>query len=103
MEQDDRSKDGRGKVRLSGQLMCTSQEEVDLILRLLPEHIRLTQGEPGCLAFEVTQTDDPMIWHVEECFTDGAAFEAHQARTRASLWGAETKAIRREYEISTAS
>ena len=64
--------------------------------RRLPEHVRLTRAEPGCLSFEVTPTDDPLAWRVEERFTDRAAFDAHQRRTRASAWGAATAAIRRD-------
>ena len=40
-----------------------------------PEHIRLTRTRPGCLSFEVTQTDDPLVWRVDERFTDDAAFQ----------------------------
>jgi quinol monooxygenase YgiN len=67
----------------------------------LPEHIRLTRMEPGCLSFEVAQIDDSMIWRVEELFSDEPAFEAHQDRAKGSTWGTATKAIRREYQIST--
>jgi quinol monooxygenase YgiN len=34
---------------------------------------------------------------VDETFLDRAAFEAHQARTRASAWYAATAAIPREF------
>ncbi len=68
----------------------------------LPNHIRLTRAEPGCLRFEVLPTSDPMVWTVEETFVDQHAFEAHQARTRSSEWAHETASIRREYEITTA-
>lgn len=100
MNQSNRSNNGAGAIRLSGHLICTSSEEIDTIRNYLPEHIRLTRSEPGCLSFEVTQTVDPIIWRVEERFADRATFEAHQARTRASTWGTATRAIRREYEIS---
>jgi quinol monooxygenase YgiN len=99
MKQGDRSNDEMGTVRLVGNLICASADEVDIVRKFLPEHIRLTVSEPGCLSFAVTQTEDPMIWRVEERFTDRRAFEAHQARTRASAWGAATAAIRRDYEI----
>jgi quinol monooxygenase YgiN len=89
-----------GTIRLSGKLICASQEEAALVAMHLPEHIRLTRREPGCLSFEVTQVDDSMIWLVEELFSDRAAFEAHQDRAKGSIWGAATKAIRREYQIS---
>lgn len=88
-----------GIVRLSGQLICASAAELDLVRAYLPEHIRLSRAEPGCLSFEVTQTPDPMIWQVEESFTDRAAFDAHQVRTKASEWGRRSAAIRREFRV----
>ncbi len=102
MSQDDSGDDRTGVVRLSGRLLCASAEEADVVRRHLPEHVRLTRAEPGCLSFEVTPTDDPLTWRVEERFTDRAAFDAHQRRTRASAWGAATAAIRRDYEVTTA-
>ena len=86
-------------MRLSGRLLCASAEEADIVRRHLPEHVRLTRAEPGCLSFEVTPTDDPLTWRVEERFADRAAFDAHQRRTRTSAWGAATAAIRRNYEV----
>jgi quinol monooxygenase YgiN len=101
MEQDDARRNRPGATRLSGKLICASPEEAALVAAHLPEHIRLTRLEPGCLSFEVAQTDDSMIWRVEELFSDRPAFEAHQDRAKGSVWGATTKAIRREYQIST--
>jgi quinol monooxygenase YgiN len=101
MEQDDARRKRPGAIRLSGKLICASQEEATLVATHLPEHIRLTRLEPGCLSFEVAQVDDYMIWRVEELFSDRAAFEAHQHRAKDSIWGAATKAIRREYQTST--
>jgi quinol monooxygenase YgiN len=101
MEQDDSTRKRPGAIRLSGTLICASQEEAALVATHLPEHIRLTRLEPGCLAFEVAQTEDSMIWRVEELFSDRPAFVAHQDRAKDSIWGAATKAIRREYQIST--
>lgn len=86
-------------VRLSGFLRCASMAEVETVQRHLPEHISLTRAEPGCISFEVSQTDDPLVWRVEELFTDQAAFDFHQKRTRASEWFDATAAIAREYEI----
>ncbi|TQN62339.1 antibiotic biosynthesis monooxygenase [Agrobacterium tumefaciens] len=90
-----------GAVRLSGFLRCASMEDVELVVRHLPVHIRLTRAEPGCLSFEVSQTDDPLIWRVEELFIDRDAFDFHQKRTRASQWFVATSAIPRDYEITT--
>ncbi|MFC7454296.1 putative quinol monooxygenase [Insolitispirillum peregrinum] len=65
----------------------------------LPEHVRLTRAEPGCLSFTVSPSDDPLVWQVEECFITREAFEFHQHRTRASSWWAATADIPRDYEI----
>ncbi|WP_417818048.1 putative quinol monooxygenase [Tritonibacter scottomollicae] len=86
-------------VRLSGRLLCATLADVALVKAKLPEHIRLTRNEPGCVSFEVRQTDDPLIWSVEECFTDPAAFDLHQTRSRASDWWRATQHIPREYEV----
>lgn len=64
---------------------------------LLDEHVRLTRAEPGCLAFEVTP--GPARLDVAERFRDRAAFDAHQARTAASAWGAATRHLQRHYRI----
>lgn len=92
----------RGSVRLSGRLICSSPSQVEAVRQHLPEHIRLTRGEPGCLSFEVTQSDDPMVWRVEELFVDRLAFDDHQARTRTSTWAKATATIMRDYEVITA-
>jgi len=76
-------------------------EDIPLVETHLPEHLRLTRAEPGCISFDVTQTDDPLIWRVEELFVDRAAFDFHQQRTRASEWFAATSAIPRDYEVTT--
>jgi len=75
-------------------------EDIPLVETHLPEHLRLTRAEPGCISFDVTQTEDPLIWRVEELFVDRAAFDFHQQRTRASEWFAATSAIPRDYEIT---
>ncbi|MEI3807472.1 MULTISPECIES: putative quinol monooxygenase [Agrobacterium] len=90
-----------GAVRLRGFLRCLSTDDIELVRRHLPEHLRLTRAEPGCISFEVSETDDPLIWQVEELFADRAAFDFHQQRTRASEWFTVTSAIPRDYEITT--
>lgn len=87
-------------IKLTGRLVCKSAEEVELVRLYLPEHKELTSQETGCISFEVTETADPLIWTVEELFTNRESFDAHQKRTRASVWGSETRTIAREYEIS---
>ena len=90
-----------GTVRLSGQLVCASLQEVEVLRIHLPEHIHLTKAEVGCISFEVTQTNNPLVWQVEECFIDQQAFEQHQNRTRTSAWWNATSNIRRDYKISS--
>jgi quinol monooxygenase YgiN len=87
-------------ITLSGRLVCANATEADLVRTYLPEHLRLTRAEPGCLSFIVAATDNPLVWQVEESFIDKAAFEAHQTRSRASAWHAATAHIRRDYRIS---
>ncbi|WP_334122488.1 putative quinol monooxygenase [Glutamicibacter sp.] len=88
-----------GIVSLSGHLICANQSEADAVVELLPEHIQLTQQEPGCLSFQVTPAQDPWTWIVAEQFTDAQAFEAHQQRVSSSHWGQGTAGIKREYRI----
>jgi quinol monooxygenase YgiN len=89
-------------VRLTGRLICASPAESALVAQFLPDHIVLTRAEPGCLAFNVAQSEDPLVWTVEELFADQAAFEAHQVRTGASEWARQTAAIRRDYQVTRA-
>lgn len=89
-------------VTLQGTLTCATPQDAELIARLLPDHIRRSRAEPGCRSFEVTQTGDPLIWLVAETFATRAAFDAHQARTRASVWGQTTAHIARSYTVAEA-
>jgi quinol monooxygenase YgiN len=47
----------------------------------------------------VVQTVDPLIWQVDETFTDQAAFDAHQTRTKSSLWYGVSAGIARQFKI----
>lgn len=91
-----------GNVRLTGMLICASEIESALVRDFLPLHMHLTRQEAGCLAFDVVQTENPLIWSVDELFVDQSAFEDHQTRTKASEWFRQTAAIRREYQIISA-
>ena len=88
-----------GEIVLSGQLICTSQADVSVVLAHLPRHAELTRQETGCLSFEVRATDDPLVWQVDERFTDARAFAAHQERVASSEWGLATAGIERSYTI----
>jgi quinol monooxygenase YgiN len=77
-------------------------ERIAAVLAALPDHIALTRAEPGCLAFEVTQSiDNPRHFLVSEIFTDQAAFDAHQRRAAASPWARITAGLERHYTITT--
>ena len=86
-------------IQLTGKLICKTLDESEAVRRFLPEHIRLTKNEPGCVSFNVLETSDPLIWTVDKLFVDQKSFDAHQVRTKQSRWAAETAAIVRQYEI----
>ena len=86
-------------IRLRGQLICMTEAEADVVRLHLPEHIALTRAEPGCLTFDIAETDDPMVWEVMEAFRDRPSFEAHQTRNRASAWFAATRGILRDFRM----
>jgi quinol monooxygenase YgiN len=87
-------------VRLSGQLICKGPEDVAIVVRFLPQHLMLTRAEPGCISFQVRQTDDPLVWQVDEEFIDATAFAAHQERVANSDWGRLTAEITRRYGVT---
>lgn len=86
-------------VRLRGKLVCMSEAERQAVLTHRAEHIRLTRAEPGCITFDIDDSDDPMVFEVMESFRDRPAFEAHQTRTRQSLWFEATRHILRDFMI----
>ena len=87
-------------VRVTGRLGCANDAQAARVRALLPEHIRLSRAEAGCLTFDVVPTTDPLVWELNETFTDRAAYAAHQARTRASEWGIETIGLSRRFEVT---
>ena len=86
-------------IRLKGHLICLSEDEAKTVRVHLADHIRMSRAEPGCLSFDVTQTDDPLIWDVQESFRTRDDFDAHQTRTRASPWFEATRHILRDFRI----
>jgi len=92
-----------GKVILSGYIVV-SDNDLAAVKAELPNHIKLTRAEPGCISFEVTQSDvDKNRFDVEELFANREAFDVHQSRVRSSRWGTITCDVRRHYEISEES
>lgn len=87
------------RVLLDGYLEVPA-DRIDAVRAALPEHIRLTRAEPGCLRFEVTQDpNEPTHFRVSEVFADRAAFEGHQSRAGASAWAIVTAGMPRHYTI----
>ena len=84
-------------IHLTGTLSCAAGRQ-QAVRDALPDHLRLTRAEPGCLEFEVVETR-PGSFSVSELFVDGAAFDAHQTRTRASDWHDVTRGMRRDYVV----
>jgi quinol monooxygenase YgiN len=88
-------------IALHGFLVCPTAEEADRISLLLPEHVRLTRAEPGCLMFEVWRSrEDPTRFAVAEHFRDREAFERHRQRAAQSDWGKATQGLVRDYRIT---
>ena len=86
-------------IRLRGHLVCGADDEVAAVKTNLASHIALTRAEPGCLSFEITPTDDPMLFEVMETFRTRDDFNAHQTRTRASQWFEATRSILRDFRV----
>lgn len=91
------------EVTLTGYILVPSAD-LEAVIAELPTHIALTHAEPGCLSFEVLQDqENPLRFTVNETFTDADAFADHQARVRASKWGAVTENVERHYTIKGAN
>lgn len=86
-------------MRLRGQLICADAAEAQAVRTHAPAHITATRAEPGCVLFEITPTDDPMVWEVMEAFRTRADFDAHQIRTRDSAWFTATRSILRDFRM----
>ena len=85
-----------GQVSLTGRLVCRDLAEMLTVLDHADDHVAASRAEPGCLQFDLRQTDDPLVFAFAERFADAAAYRAHQDRTRASLWWSATRDIARE-------
>ena len=89
------------KVTVSGFLIAPTLEASDRASEVLPDHIRLSRAEHGCLKFEVERSQsDPARFALFEVFRDQEAYAAHQARTRASLWWTVTSGFERDFSVS---
>ena len=87
------------KVVLQGYVLATDQD-LPGIEAELPRHIELTLQEEGCLSFQVTQDhENKNRFNVYEEFIDKESFDAHQARAKASPWGAVSANLEKHYNI----
>lgn len=87
-------------IRLTGHIDVPA-ERLEDIRAALPTHISLTRAEPGCVEFDVVESDSVTgRFMVAELFTDRAAFDAHQARAGASDWAKVSAGIPRDYQIT---
>ncbi len=87
------------QIRLTGHIDVPAHR-LDAVTAALPEHIRLTRLEPGCISFEVNP--DPQQkgrFTVVELFASRTDFDQHQTRTKASDWARVTDGISRSYSI----
>ena len=84
------------QVALSGRLVCAGPAELMAVLAHVEDHVAASRAEPGCLHFAISQTEDPLVWQVEELFRDEQALKAHRARSAASDWGMATAGIARD-------
>lgn len=84
-------------LEISGELQCADIGQLLRALDLLPEHAELSRAEPGNLRFDLAQTDDPMVFALNELYAGDAAFEAHRARLHGARWGAESHGIARRF------
>jgi len=70
----------------------------DAVLRALPEHIRRTRAEPGCIAFHVTldpETRQRLL--VAEAYVNNQSLAAHRARLARSPWAMFSRGLQRHY------
>ncbi len=90
------------QIHLTGHIDVPA-DRLDEVKTALPEHIRLTRLEKGCISFNVSP--DPHTsgrFNVAETFACRADFDQHQNRTKNSDWARITTGIPRSYSISEA-
>ena len=60
-------------------LTVRNQPEIDRVRGLLAEHARLSRGEPGCLRFELFQSNlDPHSFFIVEAWESQEALDVHR-------------------------
>ena len=88
------------KVYISGYIDVPLDRLAD-VKNAMPDHIRASRSEPGCLFFELTHDADvPGRINVKEAFTSLEAFDFHQENRKDTHWSNITVGITRNFEIS---
>ena len=88
------------QIQLTGYI-DVPPNRLNMITAALPEHIRLTRLEAGCVSFDVTpDLDHAGRFNVAEVFASRADFDQHQSRTKSSEWASITQGIPRSYSIT---
>ena len=87
-------------IQVTETLICSTADDAAVVSALLPDHVSLSRAEPGCLTFSVTPTDSPLVWTLDETFADRDAFDAHQTRTRTSVWYRVTAHLPRNFLVT---
>ncbi len=83
------------KVILKGFIIVPAKD-LSVVQEELINHKNLTHNEPGCLVFEVAQSQsNPNRFDVYEEFVNKAAFESHQQRVKNSYWGEVSVNVRK--------
>ena len=89
-----------GNIVITGTLTCTPGD-LAMVSAALPDHIRLTRAEPGCISFSITPSPDtPCQFDIAERFVNRAAFDSHSARTKASDWWEKSSHISRNIKVT---
>ena len=87
------------KIHLNGYIEVPV-ERLGAVRAALPEHIRLTRAETGCIRFDITSSPGHSgRFDVSEVFIDQASFDFHQSRTATSNWAKITDGIPRHFKI----
>ncbi len=87
-------------IEVSGYILIPENELEDL-LPVLQEHIKLTLEEEGCLEFNITPDSNiKNKFYVFERFQDQNAFDLHQELIKNRAWGLKSKNVERHYTQS---
>ncbi|MCX7888253.1 MAG: antibiotic biosynthesis monooxygenase [Rhodobacteraceae bacterium] len=88
-------------VTLTGFLVARSLDEADRISVLVPDYVRETLAEPGCLTCEVWRSRaDPVRFALREVYAGQGAFEAHRSRIEGRPWGKATANVPSDLRIT---